>query len=693
VSPVVKDERTHPSDLDGVEWIEVERRDWQNNADDAATTTPDMRFVRVMKESPLPLIIANTAYARTIVQTLWKGDVAATNDADGDGTFDDYDESGDDGGGSGDDGGGASLAWARLLHDRVPSSKRFPFKVAGHRRFPLGCCHAQHMTLLQFAKRNEIESEREKRKPFVYFSGSVNVLGAAFVRDVALETLQVAAAALSTPQELSGFTVPTTQAWLGNRGVITPMHHDTAHNWFVQLAGVKRFYILPPAESLNVYPYPKLHVKNRQAQVNLNERVYDADNSDENDGDDDDVGDDNVLSRNANTNAAFPRLRKVRRGYVATVRPGDVFTIPPLWWHQVHTLRDSLSFNHFSPAAHVARMDKAWDVGIPCKLGARFLFCFCCVFSFIASVVLCKNLTFFRFSAAHSSHHIDSHRRSTVELDGPQRWSDYRIASVVLRYARRVSHAVFGKYDSIGGSGSSGSISGGGMDVNDVFATIVDELLSTRYAPLYAATRGRMLPRRRTRGARSGASGVKRNESDKVGDNPFLVDGGVDDSHVRQHYKEQGTFPRFVSDAFTFPYKGDHGGSDDDSDDVDDGGDDTAFLQPPRSLDTRRLCNDDDDAAFVRGIDRELTAPVAAAAACFDILRMQGSGDAYNKDGRSGGHARDDSNMRAVRRLYFHNWLEDQVAGSVGEPNVFAYLAACGSRRQYDLWHPTDHVT
>ena len=40
---------------------------------------------------------------------------------------------------------------------------------------------------------------------------------------------------------------------------LTPLHYDGHHNLFLQLAGAKRFLLLPPEATPLLYPFPRLH--------------------------------------------------------------------------------------------------------------------------------------------------------------------------------------------------------------------------------------------------------------------------------------------------------------------------------------------------------------------------------------------------------------------------------------------------
>ncbi|HEU4533966.1 MAG TPA: cupin-like domain-containing protein, partial [Polyangiaceae bacterium] len=108
--------------------------------------------------------------------------------------------------------------------------------------------------------------------------------------------------------------------WMGPGGVVSPLHFDRAHNFFVQLYGRKKWILVAPEESDNVYypcadfPLSRLHMS-----------PVDVEHPD--------------LER-------FPKFRRVRR-YELVLGPGDILFIPAGWWHYVRALDASISMNFF----------------------------------------------------------------------------------------------------------------------------------------------------------------------------------------------------------------------------------------------------------------------------------------------------------------------------------------------------------
>jgi lysine-specific demethylase 8 len=123
---------------------------------------------------------------------------------------------------------------------------------------------------------------------------------------------------------IPGFYPPSLRArlqkeptlWLGPAGVVSTLHFDSSHNFFVQLYGRKRFVLLPPGESRRVY-YPCDDFEF------LHFSPVDVERPD--------------LAR-------FPLFAEARR-LEFTVEPGEVLFIPVRWWHYVRSLETSVSLN------------------------------------------------------------------------------------------------------------------------------------------------------------------------------------------------------------------------------------------------------------------------------------------------------------------------------------------------------------
>ena len=77
-------------------------------------------------------------------------------------------------------------------------------------------------------------------------------------------------------EDISGFEAfgvgsasPTAHMWIGAAGTTTLAHYDSYHNFFVQLQGSKRFFLMPPSAAEALYTFPRLHPSYRQAQLDL----------------------------------------------------------------------------------------------------------------------------------------------------------------------------------------------------------------------------------------------------------------------------------------------------------------------------------------------------------------------------------------------------------------------------------------
>lgn len=102
--------------------------------------------------------------------------------------------------------------------------------------------------------------------------------------------------------------------WSGTQGTFTPLHYDAYHNFFVCLAGRKRFKLLAPVRWNEAFLFPAMHPSARQSQK-----------------------------------ACSSLARHVRRRRIEVVlTPGQVLYIPPYWFHEVCNLTPSIGFNVWS---------------------------------------------------------------------------------------------------------------------------------------------------------------------------------------------------------------------------------------------------------------------------------------------------------------------------------------------------------
>jgi hypothetical protein len=106
--------------------------------------------------------------------------------------------------------------------------------------------------------------------------------------------------------------------WVGQKGNITRLHYDSFHGLLAQLTGRKRVVLFPPYESSNLYCDP-LFSWNQRSFSKLPTDCLRADRH------------------------VFPKFWNVRRYYETVIGPGDVLYIPPLWWHEVESLDNTIS--------------------------------------------------------------------------------------------------------------------------------------------------------------------------------------------------------------------------------------------------------------------------------------------------------------------------------------------------------------
>lgn len=107
--------------------------------------------------------------------------------------------------------------------------------------------------------------------------------------------------------------------WFSSAQVNMHSHFDQDHNFFVQIAGVKRFTLVMPEQWENMNLYPRIHPLWHKSQVDYNQPD---------------------LSLYSNYYRA--------EAYMAEVHPGDVLYIPPYTWHQVETVTPSISLSVWS---------------------------------------------------------------------------------------------------------------------------------------------------------------------------------------------------------------------------------------------------------------------------------------------------------------------------------------------------------
>jgi len=117
--------------------------------------------------------------------------------------------------------------------------------------------------------------------------------------------------------------------WIGQEGVVTPLHYDAAHNAFIQVVGRKRVRLLPPANSASLRLHPWLHPSARTAVGGWGPAV--------------------------NLSGAM----------VASLFPGDLLYIPPYWWHEVKAQDTSVSLSVWTDAPEVEPWQALFQTALP----------------------------------------------------------------------------------------------------------------------------------------------------------------------------------------------------------------------------------------------------------------------------------------------------------------------------------------
>jgi hypothetical protein len=104
--------------------------------------------------------------------------------------------------------------------------------------------------------------------------------------------------------------------WLSAANTSSPLHRDPPDNLFAQILGRKRFVLLAPGETENLYPYRIWSGLPDFARADAERPDY----------------------------ARFPRLRRARP-VTCEVGAGEVLYLPRYWWHQVTSVERSASVN------------------------------------------------------------------------------------------------------------------------------------------------------------------------------------------------------------------------------------------------------------------------------------------------------------------------------------------------------------
>lgn len=216
------------------------------------------------------------------------------------------------------------------IAEYAPKTALLQAKNGSHERFPWACCKLRALYPEQLVARIK------RAKEYIYFSAEMQKIpgdGAEFFTNAIMpkELLQV--------HEVQGEFKHL--LWIGSKGVITPFHYDELHNVFLQVEGSKKFLLFPPTAWRQLYLYPKFHVRHRNAMLEYppNEETLEEE---------------------------FPAFKYFPvEPLEVEVNPGDVLYIPPLWFHQVEALSNSISVNVWSPVMDIEFYMTAWEQKLP----------------------------------------------------------------------------------------------------------------------------------------------------------------------------------------------------------------------------------------------------------------------------------------------------------------------------------------
>lgn len=121
--------------------------------------------------------------------------------------------------------------------------------------------------------------------------------------------------------------------WWGPGGHTEPLHYDSGDGTLVQLHGVKKAVLFPPAQTKNLYPFP---IRRKGIAPWISQVYIDAPDFN-----------------------AYPRMREALEHRIeVTLTPGEVLFIPANWWHEVSALSDDYicSVNRFWKVAPIGRL-------------------------------------------------------------------------------------------------------------------------------------------------------------------------------------------------------------------------------------------------------------------------------------------------------------------------------------------------
>ena len=146
-----------------------------------------------------------------------------------------------------------------------------------------------------------------------------------------------------------------------------PCHYDGYHNVYVQIRGKKTFRIAPPESHMFLKPYPFVHPSHAQCQVRLlSTRTKGSDQGSSDQGSSDQGSSDQGSSDKGSSDQGSEM--KVQ---TATLIPGDVLYLPPLWYHEVVAEEMSISVNGWTPSKESDVVERMFAVPLPMSWSSK----------------------------------------------------------------------------------------------------------------------------------------------------------------------------------------------------------------------------------------------------------------------------------------------------------------------------------
>lgn len=142
-----------------------------------------------------------------------------------------------------------------------------------------------------------------------------------YLRRIDLRRLPAVRANLREPRWVDRPTDEAAFAWIGQAGVVSPLHLDAANNFFCQVHGRKLVRLYSPDDSACFYPH----------------RV-------------DEVAHFSTVDAEAPDLAQHPRFAEATC-YQTILEPGDLLFLPAYWWHHMRSLDLAISISFMSKPA------------------------------------------------------------------------------------------------------------------------------------------------------------------------------------------------------------------------------------------------------------------------------------------------------------------------------------------------------